>query len=101
MKKPTKTERASAVKSFDAAGDDLLRSKPLLMEHLSCAQWEEGGTRKTSTLLLFVDAGTLKACLNDRSVGRAAFVSANSLRGLLDALEAGLMEDALEWRSSK
>jgi hypothetical protein len=51
------------------------------------------------TLLLFVEAGRLKGCLNDRDMARSVFVSAESLEGLLDAMETGLADETLEWRA--
>lgn len=71
---------------------------PRLHEFLSCAVYDDGSARKTGTLLVFVDSGLLKACLSDRDVSQVAFASANSMAGLLEALEGGLLEESLDWR---
>jgi len=74
---------------------------PEIYSFLSAVQYPDGAERVTGTLLLFTDQGVLKCCLTDRDGGCVAFLSGDSLEGLLDAAEAGLREDALEWRQQK
>lgn len=74
---------------------------PALVEYLRETQQEDGGPRTTATLLLMVDAGRLKAWLNDRDNRRAAWVTGMTFVGLLETLENGLQEDSLEWRETK
>jgi hypothetical protein len=71
---------------------------PALLEHLSVAQWEDGSERETSTLLVFTEDGTWKACLNDRSHDRTAWAAGRSLVGLLLGLEAAVAAGTVEWR---
>lgn len=71
---------------------------PLLYEHLTSTQWEDGKNRETSTVLLFAEGGVFKACLNDRAEGRVVFLADQSFLGVLDALEAGLRVGPLDWR---
>jgi len=71
---------------------------PLLIEWLGSARYEDGSIRVLPSMTIFVEPGCLKACLNDRDQSLVAFLSAGSLTGLLDALEAGLAEDSLDWR---
>lgn len=77
------------------------RLYPLLFEYLTCDTWDDGTTRETSTLLLFVDAGVLKGCVNDRAMGRNLFVAAESLSGLLGAANEALGETSPGWRATK
>lgn len=72
--------------------------EPTTHEFLCLERWPDGSSRRTGTLLLFVDQGMLKACVTDRDGGLVAFVSGNTLPGLLDALERGLSADTLDWR---
>jgi hypothetical protein len=74
---------------------------PALVEYLLSDKWDDGKVRVTSTLLLFVDQGEWKACLNDRDGGRVAFVTAGTVAGLLGALEEQLQAGSAEWRASK
>jgi hypothetical protein len=81
------------------AGD--LSSTPALVEFLTCEEWEPGVRRQTGTALIFLDGGTLKACLSDRDQGLVSFVALSSLSGLAKALEARLCDEKGDWRASK
>lgn len=72
---------------------------PTMWEFLSLSQWEDGSVRSTGTILLFQETGQVKACLHDRDAGVSTFVSATSLTRCLDAVEAGLDGDSLDWRA--
>jgi hypothetical protein len=78
----------------------LLDSVPGVREMLTESRFPDGGSRQTATLLLFVEGGIVKACLNDRDQGCAAWASGSSVGDCLDALEAGLQGDSLQWRVS-
>jgi len=71
---------------------------PALSEYLETDEWENGETRATSTLLLFVDAGGFKACLNDRDANRSLWVTGVSFLDVLEALEGLLASGGGEWR---
>lgn len=71
---------------------------PAMIEALTMRTWEDGTPRETSTLLVFIDGGKWKCCVNDRDVPRSAFVTADTLATLLVAVEKGLREDSLDWR---
>lgn len=91
---------ASLPAMWHQGADPFLRQYPALVEYLDLDRFDDGRPRATSTLLVFVDAGVLKACLNDRQMGEVAFVSAASFEGLLEALEKGLAEGSLDWRQA-
>lgn len=74
-------------------------SYPNLFSYLTEERWDDGSPRETSTLLLFVEHGILKVCLNDRAVGRTCFLSCASFDAALEALEHGLASDTLPWRA--
>jgi len=71
---------------------------PNLWEHLTALAYPDQTARVPSSVSVFLDAGCLKACLKDKDNGLVAFVTADSLTGLLEALEAGLAEESLDWR---
>jgi hypothetical protein len=74
---------------------------PALAEHLGCPRWPDGAVRETTTILLFVEAGAWKACINDRAEGMVAFVAAGGPRTLLERVEKGLVEGTLDWRPQR
>lgn len=79
----------------------MAETMPALWQHLSCAAYPDGSKRERSTLSVFVGDYGLQACLNDRDNGLVAFVSGDSLVGLLEALEAALASDTVDWRVSR
>ena len=72
---------------------------PALLEHLDLIEYGPGESRETSTLTLFREDGRWKCSLNDRDQGRSAFVTASTFAALLEAVEAGLQTDMLDWRA--
>jgi len=74
---------------------------PRLVEYLEATTWEDGGRRETATLMLLVEDGWLKGCLNDRANGCSLWVSSDSLAGLMDTLEGHLDRGDGEWRVRK
>jgi len=100
MKRPEMTQSGhTAPVMFN---DHEMKSEyPTLHDYLACEVWEDGKHRKTSTLLLFVDEGSLKLCLNDRALLRQAFISARTLTEALSLLEDGLYSDSIIWRANK
>lgn len=71
---------------------------PLLYEFLRETAWDDGKPRKTGTILLTVDVGTLKGVLHDRDGKRCAWFSAESMTQLLRRVDKALESDAVEWR---
>lgn len=79
--------------------DRLLKEDfPELYEHLTATTYDDGSQRLTSTLLMFVDQGALKCCINDRDNCRSAFVTATDIMGILLNLNTGLANNTLDWR---
>lgn len=74
---------------------------PALYEFLTLTAWEDGTTRQSGSLTLFVDLGAWKACLNDKDASRVAFISGSSLDGVMQAAEAALVLSTLDWRPTR
>lgn len=74
---------------------------PNLFSYLTQDAWEDGSTRVTSTILFFVERGELKCCISDRDAQRSAFLTGSDFQALLEAVEHGLEEDALDWRQKR
>lgn len=71
---------------------------PFLWEYLAATMWSDGSKRETSTLLLLVEEGVWKGCLHDRDSNASGWKSGDTLGGLLEALEAALALDRMDWR---
>jgi len=74
---------------------------PAIWDLMTTTKLKDGTSVATMTVLLFVQDGLWKACLNDRQGEVSSFVSADTALALLQAIEEGLAGDSLEWRSSK
>jgi hypothetical protein len=81
-----------------AASDKLSEGYPSLTEFLIEVLWEDGKPRETGTVLLFVQEGRWKACLNDRDADASCFVSARTLGELLAVMDAAIEDPSVEWR---
>ena len=89
MKREVKTQ-ASAGQPVPPKDTKTWEPYPLLVEHLTHTRWDDGKERQVSTLTFtFVD-GSLNCCLNDREESRGMFVTADTFREALKALEANL-----------
>lgn len=93
----TKTDE---VASASVGQDSVFSEMPGLWAHISESRYPDGSPRQTSTVTVFVDAGVLKVCLNDRDNGLTAWGAGATLCDALHALEVGLQGDSLSWRSS-
>ena len=71
---------------------------PTIFEYLTSRQWADGSPRVTSTLLVFLENGVLRICINDRENVRSAFITAPTFGEALASLEAKLCGETLEWR---
>lgn len=71
---------------------------PTLYEYLTSRNWADGSARLTTTLLIFVDNGVLRVCVNDRDNNRSAFVTATTLAAALASIETRLCGETMEWR---
>lgn len=86
--------------AVQAAASRFKNDHPTLWGYLAEAEWDDGKARKTSTLTVFIEDGTVKLCLNDRDLGRTAWVTGHSLEDAIDGLELRLCDDSAEWRRS-
>jgi hypothetical protein len=81
--------------------NDFQRDFPTLYQWLTETKWDDGKQRKTTTLMLTVDDGTLKAWVHDRDGRRSAWVSGTTLDSVLEAVDGRLQDNRMEWRSDK
>lgn len=100
MKKPIrdgKQGRSSGALAKGVFG----QSYPTLLEWMETDQWEDGSARATTTLFVFVDAGSIKVMMKDRDGAQVAFASSDSLEELLEGLERGLREGSTVWKPDR
>jgi len=71
---------------------------PALHEYLTALKDPQGKRRQTATVTLSVSDGAWKASLNDRHTAHSLFVTAESVRDALLALEAVLVSPRPPWR---
>lgn len=71
---------------------------PWLFEYMNTTAWDDGTARETATLMLLVEDGWLKACLNDRAGGRSLWVTGSALVEVLGSLEGHLAAGTGDWR---
>jgi hypothetical protein len=89
---PVRVAGAGVASAF-AAGN------PVLWEYLTADQYDDGSRRTPSSLLVFVESGVVKVCLNDREVDRTLWASGGSLEDALAALDLKAGDGSADWRS--
>jgi len=89
----------SAVTSHQqCSGCPLSKRFPALVEFLTVGKWDDGAPRTTGTMLVLWEDGRWRAMLNDRNDNLTAWLSSDTLEGLLASLEAAVADGAVEWR---
>lgn len=81
--------------------DDLAGLYPTLWEYIASVRWEDGTARQPSSLLLFIEDGYAKLCLNDRELQRTGWATGASVAEAAEALEAALATGRIEWRKAR
>jgi hypothetical protein len=77
------------------------RSYPALSEYMSLLVYPNGSPREASTVVLALEDGLLKGCVNDRTAEESLWRSAETLAGLLACLEEALRDPRASWRKWK
>lgn len=80
---------------------DLLKEAPTLAAYLQEDAWPDGEARQRSTMVVFVEEGTFKACLSEKDAGMSLWAASGSFWGILEAMEARLTEDRPDWRKAR
>ena len=80
--------------------DDEQRRWPALAAWLTAGMWK-GVARETGSITLFYEEGRVKAAVSDRDSGLVAFVSSETILGLLDKVQRGLASGDMDWRESR
>lgn len=99
VRKPSKPDNGAGSQMARVEATLFSTEFSTLTEWLVENVWEDGTTRETSTLLVFMEEGRWKGCLHDRDGHRSVFLTAGSPEDLFKALDEGLREDSLDWRA--
>ncbi len=92
---PVQTTGTTNPLTADTAG---AAKYPTLVEYLTCLTYDDGTSRETSTVSLFIEDGKWKVAVNDRDLRRSAYVTGDTLQGVLSLAEKGLANHTLDWR---
>lgn len=74
---------------------------PALFEYLTATRYPDGSARRASSLSVFSEDASWKACLNERDQDLVLFVTESRFDTLLEALELLLKMEVPPWRKSK
>jgi len=85
---------AKGAKAHDAAMEKVT---PVLHAFM-CEVEEDGKPRSPSSLVIFTEEGSFKACLTEKDAGLQLWRSADSLQKVLLALEKALAGGNADWR---
>jgi len=83
-----------------AVDKEFTKMFPCLWEMMSVCVFD-GKKRTPASLLLFVEGGLVKGCLNDRQYHRKAFMTSFTVTGVMGAFEAALVAGDLDWRNER
>lgn len=103
LKRPSATEAGQQV-PYDPSKAEvckLSKTLPTFCEFLAREAWPDGEPRERGTILLVFQDSRWRAWVNDKDTQRSAWVSAESIQGVLEAVEKGLLNDSLGWRQDR
>lgn len=74
---------------------------PALLEFLTLTVYPDGSVREPSSLIVLIEGGRFKVCLNDRGEGRTLWRTGDTLEDALLSLEEPLQLGEADWRTSR
>ena len=83
---------------LDERGKDWMMAYPAIWEYLTLEAHEDGTPRERSMLMILVEDGIVKGCLQDRDQGQSLWASGSGVPGVLEALDRHLQAGTGEWR---
>ena len=96
--KRTVDEKSGEFTGRPASDPELAKHHPVLVSHLCDLAYSDGEVRRTSSLLIFTEDASWKACLTDRDVDMNLWSEARTLSGLFQSLEKRLSDPSTVWR---
>lgn len=84
------------------AGDkEFTKRFPTLWEYLTLSTFDDGSSRKTSSLSVFTQDGDVKVILRDKDAGECLFVTADGVLAAFAVLELKLLDPQADWRKDR
>lgn len=80
---------------------DLAERSPVLAQYLTADLWPDGKPREHSSLIIFVEGGSFKVCLSDKSTNKSLWCTCRSFDEIPEALECRLTEELVDWRNQR
>lgn len=99
MKKPAGTPGTTDPRATPAKGD-IYCHRQHVWELMTDSFWDDGSPRDRASILLFMEGSVAKLWVNDKAMGREAWVTAESHDAALDTLEEQLATESVQWRMS-
>ncbi len=93
---PIKYGGAKGLKSKD---ENLAKRCPFLFALMTELLDDADKARQPCSVVIFAEDGLWKGCLSEKNLDMNLWASADSLVGVLEALELRLNADVIEWRS--
>jgi len=87
--------------TLDSQGQEWAANHPAIWEYLTLEQHDDGSVRQRSMLMVLVEDGVCKVCVQDRDQGKSLWVSSSSITGALAALESHLQGGTGDWRQMR
>jgi len=98
LQRPKPGERPGPQEAaFDDA--DFTKSYPTLAAYLTQTKYVTGEHRVTSTILIFIENGVLRLCLNDRDNNRSVFFTGETVEACLISAENAILAGTADWRT--
>ena len=98
IRRPKPGERCGPVEApFNDA--NFKKDFPTLHAFLTDTTYDDRSPRTTATLLIFVENGVLRCCVNDRDNNRSVFFTCEEVAGLFMAAENALCSGSADWRT--
>lgn len=85
--------------AHQVSDEDFRKRFPTIMEYLTEVTWEDGTARESSTVTTFIEDGLFKCALNDRDGHRSLYVTGDTFKKAMEALEKAVSGTAADWRA--
>jgi len=78
-----------------------MKEAPTFLAYMQEGAWPDGEVRETSSCIVCVEDGVWKAGLIEKNTSKILWASSRTFWGLLEALEARLTAETVDWRAQR
>lgn len=94
-------DASSSPAGFLSQTCSVLSASPGLLDYLTANTFPDGTVRELSNLLVFVEDGVIKVCLNDRANGCSLWRSGTDILDVLASVDAAIQKGTADWRAAR